>query len=858
MALMAGFKALLMRYSGEEDVVVGTVIANRARREIEGLIGFFANTLALRTDLSGNPSVAESVRREREVALGAYGRQEAPFERLVEEINPQRDLSRTPLFQVLMTLENTRRGELGIRGPNMAGIEKETVAAKFDLSLNLMESEEGIGGVLEFSHDLYGRETIKRMVKHYERVLEEMVRDPMQRIREIDLVSEAEKKQIIEVWNETAKPYPDGLCIHDLFEHQVNRTPESVALTYGNQQLTYTGLNEKANRLARYLRRLGVGPDTLVGIYLERGLEMVVGLVGILKAGGSYVPLDPTYPVERIALALEDARVKALLTGRKLLEALPSSGAQVVTMDAVWRMVDVESEANLLSGATADSLAYAIYTSGSTGRPKGVLVPHRQVINFFTAMDAYLEPDPADIWLAVTSISFDISVLELLWTLTRGLHVVVYGERRMTQAAGEPYGGATGQDFGYGEISANDEDFSVAEQIARRQVSHFQCTPSMAKIVSMEASSRNTFSSLRKLLIGGEAFPVGLAENLKLLVTAEIRNMYGPTETTIWSATYPLSGAESRIPIGRPIANTQIYILDRELKIVPVGVPGELHIGGKGVVRGYLAQSDLTSERFIPDQFSAEPGARLYLTGDRARYLADGNIEFLGRIDHQVKIRGFRVELGEIEVVLSQHPAVRETVVIVSGDEDKRLIAYLVSRDEQRATLSELRQYLKQRLPEYMIPSGYVWLEKIPLTSNGKLDRRALPATDEAGTARGREYVAPSGPVEEALAGIWSELLGVEKVGVHDDFFELGGHSLLLTQVVSRIRAAFSLDLPLRAMFDAPTIRQLGLAIAVEQLREADSIDASELLQELQQLSPQEIEAMLESEVAEDFARDLK
>jgi len=863
MALMAAFKVVLMRYSGKEDISVGTPIANRTRREIEGLIGFFINTQVLRTDLGGNPSFRELIKREREVALGAYGHQIAPFEKLVEEINPERDLSRSPLFQVMMTMQNTGQGGVGFSGLKAGSIgeesaEEEIGVAKFDLTMVLTEVGEGIGGILEYSHDLYDRETVRRMARHYEQVVNEVVRDAERRLREIELLSGAERRQIIEEWNQTGMPYPQDRCIHELFEHMAETTPEAVALICDDRQLTYAELNSRANQLAHYLRRLAEGPETLVGICMERGLEMVIGLLGILKAGGAYVPIDPAYPAERIALMLDDAEVKALLTEQRYLDILPGTNAQVVTMDEDWRLIGIESKENLPKIATAENLAYVIYTSGSTGRPKGVSVPNQQVVNFFTAMDADLDSVPASVWLAVTSISFDISVLELLWTLTRGFQVVIRRERRSARPPGEPDGASTERDRALRpeENSANDEDFSIAAQIIKHRASHLQCTPSMAKILSVEMGSVNSLSSLCKIMIGGEAFPIGLAEALKPLAAAQIHNMYGPTETTVWSATYMLRGEERSIPIGRPIANTQLYILDREMQIVPIGVPGELYIGGKGVVRGYLNRSELTAERFMPDQFGSEPGVRLYRTGDSARYLPDGNIEFLGRVDHQVKIRGFRIELGEIEAALLRRQSISECVVLARGDEEKRLIAYLVSRDGQRVDLSELREYLKQSLPEYMAPSLYVWLEKMPLTSNGKIDRMALPEAKEAGIARKREYVAPSGPVEETLADIWSELLGVEKVGVHDNFFELGGHSLLLTQVVLRVRLAFSSDMPLRALFDAPTIKQLSVAIVAEQLSEADSTEAAELLQELQRLSPEEIQSMLESEMDEDYVKD--
>ena len=868
MALLGSFDVLMSRYSGQEDVALGTDIANRNRAEVEALIGFFVNQLVLRVEVRARESFSALLKRVREACLGAYAHQDLPFEKLVEELEPERDLGRSPLFQVKLIWQNAPREELilgetrGISSDELLSA-SELQTAKFDLTVAITDTGDDcpdLVGAVSYSRDLFEEETIGRLISHYTNLLREVAHgDLIERsISELSLLGGAEREQILVEWNDTGRPYPQDRCIHELFESQVESTPEAIALIYEDRRLSYAELNARANQLARRLRRFGVLPETLVGVCAGRSPEMVVGLLGILKAGGAYVPIDPAYPAERIALMLDDAEVKALLTEQRYLDILPGTNAQVVTMDEDWRLIGIESKENLPKIATAENLAYVIYTSGSTGRPKGVSVPNQQVVNFFTAMDADLDSVPASVWLAVTSISFDISVLELLWTLTRGFQVVIRRERRSARPPGEPDGASTesARALRPGESSANDEDFSIAAQIIKHRASHLQCTPSMAKILSVEMGSVNSLSSLCKIMIGGEAFPIGLAEALKPLAAAQIHNMYGPTETTVWSATYLLRGEERSIPIGRPIANTQLYILDREMHIVPIGVPGELYIGGKGVVRGYLNLSELTAERFIPDQFGSEPGARLYRTGDTARYLPDGNVEFLGRVDHQVKIRGFRIELGEIEAALLRRQSISECVVLARGDEEKRLIAYLVSRDGQRVDLSELREYLKQSLPEYMAPSLYVWLEKMPLTSNGKIDRMALPEAKEAGIARKREYVAPSGPVEETLADIWSELLGVEKVGVHDNFFELGGHSLLLTQVVLRVRLAFSSDMPLRALFDAPTIKQLSVAIVAEQLSEADSTEAAELLQELQRLSPEEIQSMLESEMDEDYVKD--
>jgi len=810
MALMAAFKVVLMRYGGVEDVSIGTVIANRTRKEVEGLIGFFANTLVLRTDLSGNPSFRESVKREREVALGAYARQEAPFEKLVEEINPDRDLSRSPLFQVMLALQNAGREVLELKGVKLrgGGSEAETASdveiARFDLTVSITDLGHELAGVVNYSRDLFEERTIERLMNHYTNVLYGIVKDSEQPICSLNLLSDQEREQIIVEWNETGRPYPEDRRIHEMFEQQVESAPEAVALIYEDRQLSYAELNARANQLAHYLRRLGVGPERLVGICMERGPEMVIGLVATLKAGGAYLPLDPAYPAQRMAFMMEEAEVKALLTQQHLLETLPANGVRVVTPDVEWGMVVAESVENPPDSATAENLVYAIYTSGSTGRPKGVLVSHRQVVNFFTAMDAEIEPDLDSVWLAVTSISFDISVLEMLWTLARGFQVVIRGERNR---------------------AGDREGLSVSAQITRSQVSHLQCTPSMAKMLSMDGDTFDTLGGLRKLMVGGEPFPIELAERLKQMAGAEIRNMYGPTETTIWSATYRLCGEERNIPIGRPVANTQIYILDRALEIVPVGVAGELYIGGEGVVRGYLKQAELTGDRFLPDEFNREGGGRIYRTGDLARYRDDGRIEFLGRIDHQVKIRGYRIELGEIEIELGAHPGVRQCVVMAHEDEtgEKRLVAYVVYEGESEPSVGELRSYLKERLPEYMAPWWFVRLGELPLTPNGKVDRRALPAPDVNRTGERDGYIAPRTLVEEIGAGIFEELLKPDRVGVRDNFFELGGHSLLAMKVVSRVRNAFGVEIGVRSVFEEPTVE--GLAGRIERAMRAREKD---------------------------------
>ena len=789
MTLLGGFDVLMARYSGNEDVALGTDIANRNRTEIEGLIGFFVNQLALRVAVKPGETFRELLKRVREVCLGAYAHQDLPFEKLVEELNPERDLSRSPLIQVKFVLQNAQREREGNElGGERVSIGGELQTVRFDLTIAIMDGWQALFGAVEYSRDLFEIETIERLINHYTNVLDGIVKDGERPICWLSMLSESERKQIVEEWNATEAHYPRGKLIQELFEEQVERIPHSIALAYEQQNLTYSELNAQANRLAWRLRGLGVGPESLVGICMERSLGMVIGLLATLKAGGAYLPLDPAYPAERIAFMLKDAQVRALLTEQRLSETPWASGVEIVTLDEEWPIIMAESVENLPQMATSENLAYVIYTSGSTGRPKGVLVPHRQVVNFFTAMDAEVEPDPAGIWLAVTSVSFDISVLELLWTLARGFQVVT---------------------------RSNGEVVPMAAQMIRHQVTHLQCAPSMAKMISMESDWIDAVGSLRKLMIGGEAFPRDLAGRLRVVVKGEIRNMYGPTETTVWSATHALNGEEKSIPIGRPVVNTRIYILDQYLEIVPAGVIGELYIGGEGVARGYLNRAEVTGERFMPDAFSPTGGWRVYRTGDLARYCDDGRIEFLGRVDNQVKIRGYRIELGEIETVLGSHPGVRQCVVTAREDEagEKQLVAYVVQEGEMEPGAGELRNYLKERLPEYMTPRWFVQLGELPLTPNGKLDRRALPAPDVKRSEALDGYLAPRTAVEEIVIGIFEEVLKLDRVGRKDDFFELGGHSLLATQAISRVRKTLGVEIGVRSVFEGGTAEDLSRKI---------------------------------------------
>ncbi|MCG3209093.1 MAG: D-alanine--poly(phosphoribitol) ligase subunit 1 [Anaerolineae bacterium] len=1189
MTLLAAFQTLLHRYTGQTDIVVGSPIANRNRAELEALQGFFVNTLVLRTDLSGRPTFRQLLARVREAALEAYAHQDLPFEKLVEELQPERSLSHHPLFQMMFILHNTPRPPLQLPGVSVSAAGLENGASKFDLTLELTETAAGLTAQVEYKTGLFDAATIERLLGHYRTLLESAVAGSDTPIDQLRLLTVAEQRQLLSDWNATATPYDATQTVHQLFEAQVERTPDAVAVVFAGQQLTYRQLNRRANQLARYLQRRGVGPETLVGICLERSVELMVGLLGILKAGGVYVPLDPTYPAERLAFMLADSGAPLLLTQRSLLAGLPPHQAQVVQIDADWPAISAESDGPVTSGVTSDNLSYLIYTSGSTGQPKGVMVRHRNVVNFFAGMDEVIPHNPPGTWLAVTSLSFDISVLELFWTLARGFKVVLFADRmreagqsrptsphahkpidfslfyfaadesedgvadkyrllldgarfadrhgfaavwtperhfhafgglypnpsvasaaiaaitervhiragscvlplhspvrvaeewalvdnlskgrvgiafaagwqpndfvlmpqnylnrkevmvrdievvrrlwrgetvslvgpngqnidirtlprpiqpelptwitaagspdtfetagrlgyhllthllgqsveelaekialyrRAWVEAGHPGRGhvtlmlhtfvgddvatvrelvrqpmkdylrssvglikqaaenspefkekaqAIGKtpidflksealtdddmdalldyafdryfetsglfgtpesclelvnqlkgievdeiacliDFGIGsetvlahldrlnrlkELAAPaadaGDDETIAALIERHSVTHFQCTPSMASMLVVDERTRAALGRLEAMLVGGEAFPGALARELRQLVSGQLINMYGPTETTIWSTVYPVTDIDNIVSIGRPIANTQIYILDAAMQPTPVGITGELYIGGDGVVRGYLNRPELTAERFISTPFIKDEGGRvkaeekqahfsphpssltLYKTGDVARYRPDGTIEFLGRADFQVKLRGHRIELGEIEALLNQHPAVREAVVVVREDSpgDKRLVAYLLPRQPgSPVPAGDLRTYLQQRLPEFMVPAHYVSLDAFPLTPNKKTDRKALPAPHHlAGGESQAAYAPPQNDVEQTIAAIWQELLNVPRVGVNDNFFDLGGHSLLTVQAHRRLRDALGCELAITDLFRFPTVRSLA------------------------------------------------
>jgi amino acid adenylation domain-containing protein len=798
MTLLAAFQALLSRYSGQDEIVVATPIAGRNRAETESLIGFFINTLVLRTDLSGNPSFEELLRRVREVALGAYAHQEVPFEKLVEELQPERDMSRAPLFQVMLVLQNTPSAEVAkIEGLEVTREGGESGTAKFDLMLSVSETSDGrLQTLWEYNTDLFRSRTIGRMMDHFEVLLDAVVNNPAPQLSQLKLLRDEEQQQILVDWNSTAVEYPRGKCLHQLFEEQVERTPDAVAVVYDNTQITYQALNEKAQRLAYHLQKLGVGPESLVGLCVERSVEMMVGLLGILKAGGAYVPIDPSYPPQRLSFMLADAQVPVLLTQQHLLASLPEHGARVVCLDWDW---EAEKPRYPDCKVTAGNLAYMIYTSGSTGKPKGAMTSHAAICNRLLWMQDAFELNATDTVLQKTPISFDVSVWELFWPLISGARLVI----------ARPGGH---QDNGY-----------LVKLIAEQEVTTVHFVPSMLQAF-VEEKDLESCEKIRRVICSGEALGKGLQDRFMERVRwVELYNLYGPTEAAVdvtWWQCRQESDSRS-VPIGTPIANTSIYILDQEMNATPVGVNGELYIGGVGLARGYRERAELTAERFVPDPHSAEAGARMYWTGDVARFREDGAIEYVGRADNQVKLRGHRIELGEIEMALATHHSVGEVAVVMREDEpgDKRLVAYVVTRDGAVVTAGELIEHLKGHLPEYMVPSRFVMLAQMPLTPNGKLDRRALPVPDHSRPELGGHFVAARTPVEEVLTGIWSEVLRLDEVSVNDSFFELGGHSLLATQAISRVRESFGVDLGLRVLFEHPTVRRM--AKVLEEARRA-------------------------------------
>ncbi|MBE1162009.1 non-ribosomal peptide synthase/polyketide synthase [Dyella acidiphila] len=825
MVLCAAFNVLLARYADQTDICIGTPIANRHRGDIEELIGFFVNTLVLRTEVDLGGDFHTLLQQVRQHTLDAYAHQDVPFEQLVEVLQPERNTSYTPLFQVMLALHNTPLDELALPGLAMSAVESETVTAKFDLSLSLLESRDGLQGHFEYSTDLFDAGTIERMRDHFARLLQAIVAEPQAPVGDLAMLSEAERQQLLYRFNDSTLALPpDPQALHQLFEAQAARTPEQVALVHAGVAIRYAELNRRANQLAHHLRTLGVGPDRLVGICMTRTPDLIVALLGVLKAGGAYVPLDPAYPAERIVTMLTDAGPAVLLTQQHLRDELPAvPGMQVLCVDAEAALLAAYSGDNPVTIAAGDDLAYVIYTSGSTGKPKGVAIRHRNVTAFVHWALATFDRDSLDKVLASTSICFDLSIFEIFVPLSRG-----------------------------GSVWLVDNILALAERPDALPVTLINTVPSAMAEVHRSVSLPG---SIKVINLAGEALSQALVQSLyRQSSVARVYNLYGPSEDTTYS-TFTLVPKDSTasVSIGRPIANSQAYILDARQQPVPIGVAGELFMAGAGLARGYLHRPALTAEKFLPNPFSAAADARMYRTGDLARYLPDGQIEYLGRVDFQVKIRGFRIELGEIEVALSRQAGVRDAVVIAREDVpgDKRLVAYLTTSDGQPVSTTALRNALAKDLPEYMLPGAFVQLEQLPLTPNGKLNRQALPAPDRQ-VLTSRDYEAPQGEIEQTIALVWQEVLGLERVGRQDHFFELGGHSLLAVRVIARLCHACHVDIPLAALFKAPELAAFAQTVLSLQLETFLGEDIEAIQQELDALSEAELLALLEKDAGRD------
>ena len=831
MALLAAFQALLWRYTSQDTILLGTPVAGRNEVELEKLMGFFVNTLVLRADFSDNLTVRQLIKQARSTALGAYAHQDLPFERLVEELKPERILGRTPLFQAMLILQNAPKQQLELHGLTLEELEFDSGIAKFDLTLEVIE-QEGFSCTFEYNSDLFDKATIKRMVSHFETLVKGFIETPDSAVSSLPILTGHEREQILVGWNNTAADFPKETCIHTSFELQVERTPDAAALLYDGQQLTYRQLNESANRLAHYLINQGVTPGTLVGISIERSLEMVIGLLGVLKAGAAYVPLDSSQPEERLVAMIEDSKVHTIVTLSSLRHRLPGQRAKLVCLDT--DVVDQLNAANPSVPLSPDDRAYVIYTSGSTGKPKGVEGTHRASMNRFAWMWNTYPFGPDETCCQKTALSFIDSVWEIFGPLLRGVPSVIIP----------------------GDVLLDPEQF--IRLLAKYRVSRIVLVPSLLRMLLEHSGDlASGLSKLKLWSASGEVLPSELAQRfLTALPHARLLNIYGSAEVAADVTWHEVKKGDAThsVPIGKPIHNTQIYILDRRLNPIPTGVYGEIYVGGTCLARGYWNNPENTAERFIRSPFAESASARLYKTGDLGRFLPDGSVEYLGRVDTQVKIRGMRVELGEIESVLRSHPSVREAAVVVQGEHQK-LVAFVVGLDGQGQSVAQLRSFAQSKLPKHMVPASYVLSKSLPVLPSGKLDRKALPVAESLGLES--RYAAPRNDIEEALANIWSEVLRVNRVGIEDNFFELGGHSLLAVQVISRIRRILDVDVTVRSLFDRPMIASLAETVAVAKAagqrprlpvltRRAPADSRDMLVAQLEQLSPEEVRALLD------------
>jgi amino acid adenylation domain-containing protein len=804
MTLLTGFCGLLHRYSGQDDIAIGSGLANRPRIEAEKLIGFFVNTLALRLDLAGLPTVREALGRARRIALAAFDNQDLPFERLVDELAPERDLSVAPLFQVMFMLQNTPSSPFRLPGLEVEDIPFDTGSVKFDMVLSVAGSGECLLAMIEYSTDLFERASITRMLGHLRALIDGMCSQPDAKVSELPILASTERQQLLIDWQDTKARYSLDLCMHEMVVRQVEQTPDAIAVSFESEFLTYREMNARANQLAHYLRKKDVRSEKLAGICVDRSIEMILAVLGVLKSGAAYTPLDPDYPADRINSMLENAGASIVLTVERLGSVLLGCEAETIHLDRDWIDIALESEEDPPVDGDPQNLAYVIHTSGSTGRPKGVMISHRAMNNLVLWMQERFGINGSDRLLQKTPFSFDPSVWEFFWPLVTGAELVI----------ARPHGH---MDSNY-----------MACLVAERAITILQLVPLMLQMLVDEPGFSNC-ESLRLVYCGAEALSANLIDKFYARSKSRLNNVYGPTEAAMHVTLWPCEmRPERRVSIGRGAGNVQTCIVSCQMETMPFGVPGELHIGGAQLARGYMSAPDITADRFIPGRFAAEPGARLYKTGDLARYLDDGGIEFLGRIDNQVKIRGFRIEPGEIEAVIRQHLGIKEVVVLATTDAaNKRLVAYMVATSDAQPSATELRDFVRAKLPGYMVPSIFVPMDSLPLTLTGKLDRGRLPAPEMAGLEAAEILEGPRNDIEERLATIWSEVLGVPAIGINDNFFDLGGHSLLAIQLMSRVRESFHTDLPISRLFESPTLARLALAIVRQKASQTAAADYS-------------------------------
>lgn len=841
MTLLAAFKVLLFQYTGQEDIIVGSPVAGRMYPELENLPGLFTNTLALRTNLSGRPGFREVVRRVRATALSAYANQDLPFERVVAEVQPERTLSHAPLFQTMLILQNIPAARLELPGLTLSALEMDNHTAKFDLELDIQETPSGLQGHMEYNTDLFDEATIERMLDHFQQLLCNALLDPASPPDRLSLLTASERQRVLQTWNATAMPYPAGQCYHELFQEQVRLAPDALAVIDGEVHLSYDELNRRANRLARYLVQAGVGPDVLVALLAERGWQLLTAILAVSKAGGAYLPLDPAYPPARLCHILEHSRALLVLTTSECLpflrEIQPSQGTEAyVAIESVLQQEEL-APTNLPINVTPRNLAYVIYTSGSTGQPKGVMLEQRGMLNHLYVKMRDLKLNAGDRVAQTASQCFDISVWQMLAPLLVGASVEIF------------------------PTTITRDPVELFKQVARRRITVLETVPALLQValasLQRPGAALPDLDALRWLLLTGEALPPALIQNwFACYPRLPLLNAYGPTECSDDVTHHPLlKPFETSVlftPIGRPVANTQLYVLNRSLEPLPVGLPGELYVGGVGVGRGYLEDPARTAEAFLPDPFSSEAAARMYKTGDIARWLPDGTLEYLGRSDSQVKVRGYRIEPGEIEAVLSQSSSLHQCVVLVRENlsEHRSLVAYVTASPDSQTPPQpeEMARFLRERLPEYMVPSAFLVLDCLPLNANGKIDRQALLSLELP--ARSAEQSEESHThLEEVLALIWAEVLETERIDLHKNFFELGGHSLLAAQVMARLGEVFELDFPLRWIFETPTIAGLARTITQDETSRERIEKTGEIVIQVLKMSDEEIEETMNMNV---------